>query len=142
YEHSIAGQIDRLVFGRHILTPFGDPEGVVGTATAVATALLGSSGGEWVRRTTGDWRKVVGLAAGGAALVVCGLVWSRVLPLNKPLWTGSYALLASGSAAIAFAAFYLVVDVNGVRRPFRPFVWLGVNPLAIYFLSELFGHAL
>ena len=43
---------------------------------------------------------------------------------------------------IAFAAFYLVIDARGMRWPFRPFVWLGVNPLGIYFLSELIGHAI
>ncbi len=35
-----------------------------------------------------------------------------------------------------------MIDVAGVRAPLRPFVWLGVNPLAIYFVSELVGHAI
>jgi len=141
-EHNLAGYIDRLVFGRHMLSPSGDPEGILGTMTAVATALLGCVAGAFVRRTSSDRAKVLGLAAGGIALVVCGIAWSRLLPLNKPLWTASYALLASGVALSAFAVFYFIVDVNRVRLPFRPFVWLGLNPLAIYFLSELVGHAI
>jgi predicted acyltransferase len=142
YEHNLAGYLDRAVFGRHTLTPFGDPEGLLGTMTAVATALLGSLAGQFVRRAPDDRKRVLGLALGGAALVVCGLAWSRVLPLNKPLWTGSYALVASGAAAAAFAVFYFVVDASGVRGPVRPFVWLGVNALVVYFLSELVGHAI
>jgi predicted acyltransferase len=141
-EHNLAGYVDRLLFGRHMLTPFGDPEGVLGTITAVATALLGCVAGQFVRGGSTDRAKVLGLVIGGVALVGCGLAWSRVLPINKPLWTGSYSLVASGVAAAAFAAFYFVVDASGVRRPFRPFVWLGVNPLGIYFLSELVGHAI
>lgn len=141
-EHNLAGYIDRLVFGRHMLSPFGDPEGILGTMTAVATALLGCVAGRFVQRTSSDRAKVLGLAASGIALVVCGITWSRVLPLNKPLWTASYALVASGIAASTFAAFYFIVDANGFRRPFRPMVWLGVNPLAIYFLSEFVGHAI
>jgi len=141
-EHNIAGYVDRLVFGRHTLTPFGDPEGILGTMTAVATALLGACAGEFVRRTDADRVKVLGLAAGGAAMIAGGLAWSRVLPLNKPLWTGSYVLVASGVAAALFSLFYLVIDTAGIRRPTRPFVWLGVNPLAMYFLSELIGHAI
>jgi predicted acyltransferase len=141
-EHNLEGYIDRLVFGRHTLTPFGDPEGLLGTMTTVATALLGSVAAAFVRRTSGDRGRVLGLALGGTALVVCGLVWSRVLPLNKPLWTGSYVLVASGVAAATFSAFYFVVDASGVRWPVRPFVWLGVNALVIYFLSELVGHAI
>jgi predicted acyltransferase len=78
----------------------------------------------------------------GTTLVVCGLAWSRALPLNKPLWTGSYVLVASGVAAASLSIFYLVIDAIGFRWPGRPFVWLGINALAIYFLSELVGHAL
>jgi predicted acyltransferase len=67
------------------------------------------------------------------------MLWAVVWPLNKPLWSGSYALVTAGLAALAFTACYLVVDVAGVRAWARPFVWLGVNPLAIYFLSGLVG---
>lgn len=141
-ERNLAGYVDRIVFGRHTLTPFGDPEGILGTITAVATALLGACAGEFVRRAGTDRIRVLGLAAGGAALIAGGLAWSRVLPLNKPLWTGSYVLVASGAAAATFAVFYFVIDAAGFRRAMRPFVWLGVNPLAIYFVSELVGHAL
>lgn len=141
-EHNIGGYVDRLVFRTHTLTPFGDPEGLLGTITAVATALLGATAGEFLRRSGSDRRRVVGLIAGAAALIAGGLAWSRVLPLNKPLWTGSYVLVASGVAAAAFSIFYLVIDVAGIRLPMRPFVWLGVNPLAIYFVSELVGHAI
>jgi predicted acyltransferase len=61
-------------------------------------------------------------------------------PLNKPMWTGSFVLVSAGFALLSFTLCYLVVDVAGVRRWARPFVWLGINPLAIYFLSELTGE--
>jgi len=141
-QHNLAGYIDRLVFRGHTLTPFGDPEGILGTITAVATALIGATAGQLIRGSASDRTKIIRIGAGGMALVAVGLAWSRLLPLNKPLWTGSYALVASGAAAAAFALFYLVIDVAGVRAPLRPFVWLGVNPLAIYFVSELVGHAI
>ena len=41
---------------------------------------------------------------------------------------------------MTLAACLYVVDVRGARRWARPFLWLGVNPLAIYFCSELVGH--
>jgi predicted acyltransferase len=43
---------------------------------------------------------------------------------------------------LVMAGMYAVVDVAGWRSWARPFVWLGVNPLAIYFLSDVTGHLL
>ena len=142
YEHNLSGYLDAMVFGRHSHKPFGDPEGILGTMTAVATALVGACAGEIVRQPRSDRTKIAALLCGGAVSIACGLAWSRVLPINKPLWTGSYVLFTSGVAAVAFAAFYWFVDVLGMRTIVRPFVWLGVNPLALYFLSELVGHAI
>jgi predicted acyltransferase len=75
-------------------------------------------------------------------MMSAGYAWSAALPLDKPLWTGSFTLFTAGISAIAFAACFAVVDVLHLRAWARPFVWLGVNPLAIYFLSELCGHVL
>ena len=36
-----------------------------------------------------------------------------MLPLNKPLWTASYALFASGVAMAALAVFYFILDLVG-----------------------------
>jgi predicted acyltransferase len=75
--------------------------------------------------------------AGGVAALVLGLLWSRVLPLSKPLWTGSFVLVTAGLTMLALALVGFVVDVRGLRRWCRPFVWLGANALAIYVSSEI-----
>ena len=51
-------------------------------------------------------------------------------------------VVMAGVAALVFAACYLVVDVLEWRHWTPPFLWLGVNPLAIYFLSEFARHLL
>ena len=43
---------------------------------------------------------------------------------------------------IALAATIVVVQDFGGRRWAEPLRWLGINPLAIYFLSEGVGHLL
>ncbi|MGE5245346.1 MAG: acyltransferase family protein [Betaproteobacteria bacterium] len=139
-DHNLAGMIDKAVFGAHTLTPAGDPEGLLGTAPAVASALFGSIAGDWLRSCDTAARRIGGLAAGGGAALLLGLVWSRAWPLNKPLWTGSFTLVTAGLGALLFALCFLLIDVWRVRRWARPFVWLGVNPLAIYFLAEFVGH--
>jgi predicted acyltransferase len=138
--HNLATYLDARLFGRHMLTAAGDPEGLLGTLPAIATALIGTLAGDWLRREQSRARTVIGLTVAGAGLVAGGIGWALVLPVNKPLWTGSFVLVAGGSSLVMFALCYLVVDVAGVRGWARPFVWLGINPLAIYFLSELAGE--
>lgn len=137
HDVNLAAHIDRLVFGRHTLTPIGDPEGLLGTLPAIGTALLGTLAGDWMRRTADERWRATGLVIGGMAALAAGLAWSAVWPLNKSLWSGSYALFTAGLAAVIFAACYMVLDVEGREAWARPLVWLGVNPLAIYFASEL-----
>jgi predicted acyltransferase len=124
--------LDRMVFGSHLLTAAGDPEGLIGLITSVATALFGVGIGRWLIRE----RRLGSLAAAGAGAIAAGLLWSIVLPLNKALWTASFAVLACGAATLILAGL-LVIERAGRIRPFAPLLWLGLNPLAIYFLSEL-----
>jgi predicted acyltransferase len=138
-EHNLGAFVDRWMFGGHLLTPLGDPEGLLGTIAAVGTALLGTAAGDWIRRPQATHSRIGGLLLGGGVSIAIGLLWAIVWPLNKPLWSGSYALVTAGLAAAAFTLCYVIVDVARVRAWARPFVWLGVNPLAIYFLSGLIG---
>lgn len=140
-EHSIAGAIDAAIFGRHRLMP-ADPEGLLGVLSTAATMLCGAVAGAWLRTTGEPSRSVAGLAAGGALVLGAGVLWSAWLPLNKALWTGSFALVSAGGSALALATCALLVGLPGSAAWVRPLVWLGVNPLAIYCLSELARHLL
>jgi predicted acyltransferase len=141
-EHNLARYVDTLTFGRHALTIPNDPEGLLGTLPASGTAIIGALTGHLVRRASTDAAIVRALVIAGVATLVVGIAWSRVLPVSKPLWTGSYVLVVTGLAMLAFAMMYIVVDVCSLRSWSRPFLWLGVNPLAIYFLSDVIGHLL
>jgi predicted acyltransferase len=141
-DHNLAGFVDAHVFGSHTLMRGFDPEGLLGTAPTIATALLGALAGQWLRRHSDHRRQLAGLMMGAFVATVLGLIWSTVWPINKPLWTGSYALLMSGFAAATLAVCLFIVDIAGIRGWARPFLALGVNPLAIYFGSEFIGHLL
>jgi predicted acyltransferase len=72
----LAGFIDQAAFGRHILTPTGDPEGILGTLPATGSVLLASVAGDWLRQDLSASARVGGLIIGGLAAVVLGLTWS------------------------------------------------------------------
>jgi predicted acyltransferase len=146
---NLAGYVDRLVLGsRHIwqATRVYDPEGILSTLPATATTLLGVLAGHWLRagQVTGraGAQIVGGLAVGGVAAAALGWLWGLSFPVNKPLWTSSYALLMAGLAALVLAACHWVIEVRGRRGWAAPFALLGVHALTLFFLSSLMAKVL
>ncbi len=127
---NLANRIDTWLAGRHqyrwneALGLGHDPEGLVSTLPAVATTLLGVRAGAWLRAGRSGR-----LVAAGVAGVLLGWAWGQVFPLNKPLWTSSYALFTAGWAALAVALCHVLVDHRGWPALGRRF---GVNAIAAY----------
>jgi len=133
-ECNIGSFIDRHVFGHHMAYPDWDPEGLLSTVPAIATALFGVFAGNWLNEP-GARHRTLSLCAAGAAAVLVAIAWDRVFPINKNLWTSSFALFTAGVAALVLAACHSLLDVHHWRAWSRPFVAFGRNPLAGYFLS-------
>jgi predicted acyltransferase len=113
---------------------------VLSTLPAIVTCLLGVFVGAWMRGK--DPRQVVrGLLIGAAVGLALGKLWNPWFPINKNLWTSSYVLLAAGFAMAVLAVCYWMVDVRGWKRWAQPFLWFGVNPLAIYAFASWLGKA-
>ena len=135
---------DRGLLGPHIwrAARVYDPEGILSTVPAIATTLLGMLTGWWVQTARPPRTIAAGLALAGAIGTTLGAVWSVWFPVNKALWTSSYAVLTAGLALLVFAACYAAIEIRGWRRWATPFVMLGVNALALFFLSTLVAHVL
>jgi predicted acyltransferase len=131
--------VDRIVLGRHNYERTGtwDPEGIVSTLPAIATVLLGTLAGDVMAAGRSMGHRLRWLLAIGAVLIAAGLVCDVWLPINKKLWTSSFALFMAGLDFVLFTAFAWAVDVHGWQRPVRPFVILGMNAIAVYMVSEL-----
>jgi predicted acyltransferase len=114
-----------------------DPEGLLSTLPAIATALTGVAAGVILTSDRTQSEKVAFLIAGGGVAIAMGLVWGRSFPINKNLWTSSYVLLTSGIAAVVLAACYWLLDVREQRAVVRPFVVLGTNALVLFVASGL-----
>jgi predicted acyltransferase len=81
------------------------------------------------------------LAVPGLVLLVAGLAAAPVLPLNKHVWTPTYVVATAGIGLLLLSATHWIVDVRGVRRPFRPLEVLGLNAIVAFVLSELLFRA-
>jgi predicted acyltransferase len=140
-EGNLASYIDRALLGSHLLNRFSDPEGVMSTLPAIATAMCGVFAGDWLAERRQPHHSAWLFAAGLIAMSA-GLAWGRWFPINKNLWTSSFALFSAGLAAQALALFHWLVDVEGWRAWSRPLAAYGRNPLVAYFLSVGFDSIL
>lgn len=143
-EGSLAAYLDRSLLGPHIwrAARVYDPEGVLSTVPAIATTLIGVLAGHWLTAGRTPGTTVAGLLTAGVAGFGLGELWGLWFPINKPLWTSSYAVMSAGLALLVLGVCYWVVDVRGWRAWTRPFVALGVNALALFFLSSLVARLL
>jgi predicted acyltransferase len=131
--------IDRAVFGSHLWSSSRtwDPEGLLSTVPAIATALLGIACGTWLASDAAPSRKAAMMAIAGGAAMALGYAWHPFFPINKNLWTSSFVLFTAGFAALALAACYWAIDVRGWRGWTKPFVILGTNAITLYAASAL-----
>jgi predicted acyltransferase len=140
-EGNLASFVDRWLLGHHLLNRLWDPEGVLSTIPAFATALAGVFAGAWLKEPRQSHRSL-GLWTAGFGAMVAGLAWDRAFPINKNLWTSSFALFSAGLAAQLLAFCHWVIDVKRRREWSLPFAAFGRNPLAAYFLSVGFDSVL
>ena len=124
----------------NFLTTAHRGEGGVSTITMVATAMFGNFAGEILTAVgvSGE-RKTRRLLVYALSLAVAGLVVAFALgpyslPINKPIWSSSFALVAGGISAALLSLFYWVVDVKGWRRWGFFFKVIGMNAITVYIL--------
>jgi predicted acyltransferase len=140
---NLAHYVDRVVLGRHNYEgATWDPEGIVSTLPAIATVLFGIMAGHILRLKRALSNRVVVLLVTGLLLLAAGLICNTWLPINKKLWTSSFALFMAGLDFVVFAIFLWLVDGRGYKRFTRPFVILGMNAIAVYMASELVDEIL
>jgi predicted acyltransferase len=138
-EGNLGAYIDRSLLGQHLYaqTKVYDPEGVLSTLPAFATALFGILAGEWLRSATPQMRKTAGLLGAGIALMILGEALHPFFPINKKLWTSTFVLFTSGFTTLSLGICYWVFDVRRWRRFLTPALVFGTNSILAYTLSEI-----
>ena len=129
---NLANYVDQIWLPGHKYDGDHDPEGLLSTFPAIATALLGVLAGKWLSSAGTAGRKAVGLAAAGVVMLGLGWAWHPFFPVIKKIWTSSFVLVAGGWSALLLALFYWAIEGRGCRRGLTPFLWVGSNPIALY----------
>jgi len=139
---NLAAYVDRLLLEGHLYKKDYDPEGILSTIPAIASALLGVLAGLLLRSDKSDDEKVARMMVGGACAGLAGYFWSATFPINKALWSPPFVLIAGGFGLLLLGSLYWIIDVKGWKRWSWPFKVYGMNALAAFILAGLMGRVL
>lgn len=128
-----AAWVDTLILGRP------HTEGVWAALTGGITVVLGAWVGQLLVSANRSGQSTTGRLAGWAtALTASGALLAFVIPLNKKLWTPSFALLTAGISAFVLLALHLMLDGRPIAPAWvRPLLDLGRNALAMFVLLQV-----
>lgn len=143
-EGNLAGYIDRITITTAHMWHGGtdaaahvvyDPEGLLSTLPSLANVFLGMLAAIAWKRSPDTAIRTIAIA--GAVLIVLGVALSPVMPLNKRIWTPTFAMLTSGLSATLLVFCVAVHGSPALRKLFAPFDIFGMNAITGYILSLL-----
>jgi predicted acyltransferase len=140
-EGSLVRRFDIAVLGiNHIADFHGvkfDQTGLLSTLPSLVNILLGYLAAKLIDTSEIKTGAIKKLMLYGIAGIAFGLLWSLVLPINKPLWTSSFVLYTCGFASLLLGILLWIIDIKGYSKWANPFLVFGVNPLFLYVFSEV-----
>jgi predicted acyltransferase len=139
--------VDRAVLGGHlwVQSRTWDPKVRPAPCRQWARCCPGAITGRLLAGARPATEVTVWLLLAGLALLWAGAVMdSLFMPINKSLWTPSYAVFMAGWALLVFGTFFWLLDAAPeprlrrlAARAFQPLVIYGMNALFIFALSGL-----
>jgi predicted acyltransferase len=133
----------------HMIYP-NDPEGLFSTINAFATTYAGymfcllmlqnKSKNEPISKTLKTWI---------VASLLCGLVvypLINLMPLNKKIYSTSFTFIVIAISGLCLSSLVILIDILPASCPryakivnfiTGPFLWLGMNPLAVFVMMDL-----
>ena len=138
-QDNFAAHLDRTLFSpNHLYGKTYDPEGLLSTLPAIATALLGNLTGAWLLSKYNHKQKLAGMTMAGFFAVLTGWLWGLWFPINKSLWTSSYVLWTGGFALLVLACCFWLIEMKSWEKWSKPFEIFGMNAMLAYVLHVIF----
>jgi len=136
---NLAAIIDRLYLSdAHLYhkSPI-DPEGLMGTISALAHTLIGVMVGRMITDKDKDLNaRLVNLFVFAMGLAIIAHLISYQYPLNKRIWSPSYTLMTCAIATGMLGFLTYVIDIKGYSRWTGIFNFFGQHAFTLYILSE------
>lgn len=134
-------KLDKWMMGeKHLYHGEGvafDPEGWLSTLPAISNVVGGYVVGKWIQKKGNSYEGIAKLLLAGCGLLFCAYLWDLLFPVNKKLWTSSFAILTIGLDCIIISALTYITQFAKKTEWTKFFQVFGKNPLFIYLLSEV-----
>ena len=140
---NLAAWVDSFLLKGHMweVTNTWDPEGILSTIPSIATGIIGLLIGQLLNSSLLKLEKAKKLSIIGIALIILGQLWNIIFPINKALWTSSFVLYTAGLATLVLSILYYFIDIADYKKSTKLFLIWGVNPMIVFFLSEIIPQA-
>ncbi|MED6156337.1 hypothetical protein PIB30_013614 [Stylosanthes scabra] len=116
--------------------PF-EPEGLLSSISAILSGTIGIHYGHVLIHFKSHSERLKQWVSMGFVLLILGIIlhFTDAIPMNKQLYSFSYVCFTAGVAGIVFSAFYILIDVWGVRTPFLFLEWIGMNAMLVFVMA-------
>ena len=133
-------RVDEAILGKtHMLGENGvvfDPEGLTSTLPAIVQVIFGYLVGQYIQQKGKSAEMLSNLFVFGLILVLSGLAWDMVFPMNKKIWTSSYVVYTTGLAILSIGVMIHLLEFRNAKGAWsRFFDVFGKNPLFIFVLA-------
>ncbi len=141
---NLAAWVDTFLLKGHMweVTKTWDPEGVLSTIPSIVTGIIGLLVGQLLNSSLLKIEIAKKMVISGVTLISLGLLWNIISPINKVLWSSSYVLYTAGLASLSLAILYYCIDIVNYKKGTKLFLIWGVNPMIVFFLSEIIPQAM
>jgi predicted acyltransferase len=138
----VQGSFDRDMNAAQYLDSFilapEDKETIVSIIPGISTVLAGLLTGRFLMQQRESKAVIRMLTLGAVGGIALGLLWNVAVPINKILWTASFAVYTAGWSCLVFLFFYWVIEVKQWTKAGFAFVVYGMNAITLYVATGLF----
>ncbi|MRX41699.1 DUF5009 domain-containing protein [Flavobacterium sp. LC2016-23] len=141
---NLASWLDGVLLKGHMYrgTVTWDPEGILSTIPSIVNGIIGLLIGQLLQLKIAKNEIAKKMIITGIALIIASLLWNMVFPINKSIWTSSYVLYTTGLATTVLSILYYIIDIAEYKKGFKLFLIWGVNPMIVFFASQIIPQAL
>ncbi|KAF2910278.1 uncharacterized protein [Oryza sativa Japonica Group] len=118
------------------LGPF-EPEGLLSSISSILSGTIGIHYGHVLVHFKTHRERLRHWLLLGFSLLALGILlhFTNAIPINKQLYSLSYVCFTAGAAGVVLSAFYILIDVWGLRTPFLFLEWIGMNAMLVFVLA-------
>lgn len=112
-----------------------EPQGLLSTLPGIAHVMFGVFAGGIITSVKDNHKRIEQIFIFGSILLFAGYLLQYLDPINKKLWTSSYAIITCGMGALFLGLLIWIIDIRENKKWSRFFESFGVNPLFMYVLG-------